>query len=204
MFDTDSTRNMSLPVHLVSQCLHLLALSSQKEEWKAKEAQLVKARNDEIKKSLMIQQECDSEKQRSSGLEAELRKTKAELAALTEETRRLKAIYESSQLAVQWDERAGSGLAKKENDDRIALLESKLASSETKVISLEGQVIELEAMVTTAEHLYNEEQEERLRLDRRLREMESGVNTAQGKSLTSGEACAECAKHTCEIERLQV
>ena len=76
--------------------MHLL-MYVQKEEWRNKEEQLVKARNDEIKKNLMIQQQLEAEKGKSQGISAQLEAAQAQLVALkaqkTAEMAELKASH---------------------------------------------------------------------------------------------------------------
>ena len=79
-----------------SDTMHLL-MYVQKEEWRNKEEQLVKARNDEIKKNLMIQQQLEAEKGKSQGISAQLEAAQAQLVALkaqkTAEMAELKASH---------------------------------------------------------------------------------------------------------------
>ena len=112
--------------------MHLL-MYVQKEEWRNKEEQLVKARNDEIKKNLMIQQQLEAEKGKSQGISAQLEAAQAQLVALkaqkTAEMAELKASHTAaidqvntelaeskqkvaiaqatSNLSESWDERSG-------------------------------------------------------------------------------------------------
>ena len=104
----------------------------QQEEWKSKEDQLVKARNDEIKKNLMMQQQMEASQEKNKALEAKLVAAKAEADQKEEESTEFKLKLElskgASSLNEEWNGRSGPQIKLKEANATIEALNLELGA----------------------------------------------------------------------------
>ena len=208
--------------------MHLL-MYVQKEEWRNKEEQLVKARNDEIKKNLMIQQQLEAEKGKSQGISAQLEAAQAQLVALkaqkTAEMAELKASHTAaidqvnaelaeskqkvaiaqatSHLSESWDERSGPQQKQKQATLQIEELSQQLAAAESRAAVSHTRVEQCEEEIKELESMVAEAEHVVHELEQQLEEAERLREEALKKQ-PPGAACLECPKLQQEIEALQV